>query len=1137
MFDKKQLKRMAGTTIYYRGLDIYQREGVLEFSAESKDRGMSDRIEAMVQGSGRKRYHIELTYDYEFNEIADYYCDCPAYYSYDGPCKHCVAAALKYIDYQGRQNIITKLLKRQERVQGQQNQPWQSPGNQEHASGQFAQPSAASTLPTRRTASGYSPTIRQEPQTTPAMKALLGRQMTRRSLPILQKDIYAKVSLEPTLQVAADSVSLDFRVGISHKYVVKDVFQFVDLMQRNAEFSYGQKLNFIHDISAFASESRPLVHFLMNWAENNKGFYMQTRYNGYGYQESLAKLRTIPLKLDDLERFLDSVENREFTVCLGSIGEGRWRLTEDSLSRKLMICGKGKGVEVSMDAIPGIWTDNYFVYFKQGLIYRVKRKPLEQVLDFMNCLENLPEKKAFIQESDMPAFCRELLPILEKCFQCSYENFSKEKYSMEEASFEIYLDAPQKDMVTCRVKAVYGEKKYDVYGKQGANGRTETQRDVVKEMEVGTKVGDYCNAYDEKNACMVLVEDEDKLYELLTEGVAEFQTLGEVFISEALKHVRVTPAPKVEMGVSLSGDLLELTVSTEDIPLEELQEILSRYNRRKKYYRLKNGDFINMEEESLGALLELKEGLGLSDAQIGAGKVTVPKYRALYLDEASKEWEALSIEKNKEFRGLVRNMKTVEDNDFEVPESLQKILREYQKRGFLWLKTLKYNGFGGILADDMGLGKTLQVIAFLLSEYNETAPERRKPVLIVCPASLVFNWSSEIERFAPELTAKMIVGTAAERRDLLRQAAGGDILLTSYDLLKRDLDAYEEIQFSCQVIDEAQYIKNHNTQVARAVKAIRAGFKLALTGTPVENRLSELWSIFDYLMPGFLHSYQRFRSAYEMPIVQGEEETIGKRLQKMIRPFVLRRLKKDVLKDLPDKLEENMYVRLEGEQQKLYDAHVKRLMLMLDKHSDEEFKRSKIQVLAELTRLRQICCDPALIYEDYKGESAKTGLCVDMIKNAVNGGHKLLVFSQFTTMLSRLCACLEEEGISHYTLTGATSKEKRKQLVEAFQQDETSVFCISLKAGGTGLNLTAADIVMHYDPWWNLAVQNQATDRAHRIGQQNVVNVYKLIAKNTIEEKIVNLQDKKKALAEQILGGEGMDSADFSREELLELLK
>lgn len=478
----------------------------------------------------------------------------------------------------------------------------------------------------------------------------------------------------------------------------------------------------------------------------------------------------------------------------------------------------------------------------------------------------------------------------------------------------------------------------------------------------------------------------------------------------------------------------------------------------------------------------------------------------------------------------------MEENAFEAPASLESIMRPYQLTGFLWLKTLYRNGFGGILADDMGLGKTLQTIAFLLSEYLEAKAADNRRALIVTPASLVFNWKNEFSLFAPGLPVRMVTGAAAERREIIRGAQSRDILITSYELLKRDLEAYEGISFFCQIIDEAQYIKNHNTQAAKAVKTIESGCRFALTGTPIENRLSELWSIFDYLMPGFLYGYQRFRAQIELPVVQNQDEAAMERLQKMVRPFILRRLKKDVLTDLPDKLEKCMYASMEGEQQKLYHAHVQRIRMMLDKQSEEEFRTGKIQILSELTKLRQLCCDPALIYENYESPSAKASLCVDLVKNAVAGGHKVLLFSQFTSMLENLQQKLEEEEISYYVLTGSTPKEQRLALVERFNTDDTNVFCISLKAGGTGLNLTAADIVIHFDPWWNLAVQNQATDRAHRIGQTNVVNVYKLIMKDTIEENIMKLQERKKELAEQVLSGEDLGSGSFTKEELLELL-
>ena len=350
-----------------------------------------------------------------------------------------------------------------------------------------------------------------------------------------------------------------------------------------------------------------------------------------------------------------------------------------------------------------------------------------------------------------------------------------------------------------------------------------------------------------------------------------------------------------------------------------------------------------------------------------------------------------------------------------------------------------------------------------------------------------------------------------------------------FDYFVRDIELYQDLPFFCEIIDEAQFIKNHATQGAKAVKTIHASFRLALTGTPVENQLSELWSIFDYLMPGFLYTYDKFKKRYESPIVKDQDEEALGRLQRMTAPFILRRLKSDVLKELPEKLETVIYSKMEKEQQELYTANA----WQLKEHLDDG---NKIQILSALTRLRQICCDPRLCYGNYKAGSAKLKTCMDLIRTGVEGEHKILLFSQFTSMLELIGARMKKEGISYYQLTGETSKEDRLKLVQAFHKDETPVFLISLKAGGTGLNLTAADMVIHYDPWWNVAAQNQATDRAYRIGQEKQVSVFKLITRDTIEENILKLQESKRLLADQIVS-EGMVSlGSLSHDQLKELL-
>lgn len=1126
MFTRNMLKREAGDIIYQRGQELYENGSVRKLRLENGD--SCDVVRARVQGSGNLVYRVRLIYSWDTDYIEEYSCECAAYRNYDGMCKHCVAVALGYIDCCEDRTIAGVL-----------------------------RPETGKEEKVIRS-SVFEKSRRNLPQTSPAIAKLLRQRVLKRTLPITDTVCYGRVLLIPELKRTETGTVLAFSIGTEngHKYVLKDVFAFVRALEQNESFPYGQKLTFVHTREAFAEESRALVDFVCDWVENNRERYTRSygRYSYFNDYAYTAQLREMPLTEAQLEDFINLMGGCAFRGKIYGQAEKLWQETAGQLPRVLTVRGGEDGLNVSVD----LWDacrgkrDNF--YFVEGKIYRVSREEEDAIQDFLDCFRNVEAGKSlFVADRDVPAFCRDVLPSLEQAFTPNYVLFNKEDYGVKEVSFQIYLDAPGKDYFTCKLYAVYGEEKYDLF----KSAKLDTDRDTVKEIQVGQQVKRYFNEYNGAAGEMAIRDDEDMAYELLTRGIPEFQSFGEVFISEALKLVKVSPAPRPTVGVSLSGDLLELRMTAQDLSMEQLQEILSRYNRKKKFFRLKNGDFINMEGEAIGALLELKEGLNLSAGQIKSGIIELPKYRALYLDAESKEWIALGMERNREFKSLIRNMKTVEDNDFELPASLAGVLREYQKKGFLWLRTLKHNGFGGILADDMGLGKTLQVIALLLSVVMENRDVmesgkgredkkcgkngedgRRCPLaLVVCPASLVYNWNSEINRFAPELSVKMVVGNVQERQSLLGTCGAGDILVTSYDLLKRDLELYRSLKFTTQIIDEAQYIKNYNTQAARAVKEIKAGFKLALTGTPIENRLSELWSIFDYLMPGYLYSYTHFRDSYETPIVQDQDETARKRLQKMIRPFVLRRLKKDVLTDLPDKLEENMYARLEGEQQELYDAHVERLRLSLDEKTDEEFKKAKIQILAELTKLRQLCCDPELLYDNYTGGSAKTQMCMDIVRNAIGGGHKILLFSQFTTMLERICREFRKENISHYVLTGATGKEERRNLVESFQSDDTSVFCISLRAGGTGLNLTAADIVIHYDPWWNLAVQNQATDRTHRIGQENVVSVYKLIAKDTIEEKIMCLQEKKKELADQLLNAEEVGSGSFSREELLELLQ
>lgn len=1106
IISRDYIRELAGKEEFNAGCHLYRYDRVKEYSYSKSE--YVDFIGGNVKDNGHDTYKTSIEVSRDSGDIISCVCDCGRASEWDGLCRHCVAVLLEYRDQMNNFAAIGEYLKKINNHGGAER-------------GKYGE--------------------RIKPLTTPGLKEILYRSVSDRTFMLNETDIYGKVRLQPALKMGRNDIHVSFKVGTKQMYVIKDVFDFVALFERGEKYRYGKQLEFVHIDSALDEKSGKILEFISNWVKNNKNRYRISYNNNhyYGIQQNSSydmyqKLKEIPLSPADFDEFMEIMRDDEIMAEVqdrhqwGTVS--KWQMSDETFKYHVHIRGDNNdGVSINISNVYTCAGIKNLYVFENGEIHVIPKESFGDIQEFVLRILGADRSNGYIGADDVSLFVRDFLPGLQEKCECEISEFVPEKYSIAKPDYEIYIDMPQYDMISIKPFAVYGTNKYALYD-------TETDialRDIKDENGHGRVIAKYTNAFERENMSMV-ISDEELMYDFLTEGIKELQESGQVFISDELKKIEISGPPRMDVGVSLSGDMLELNITTDGLSIDEVAEILSKYNRKKKYYRLKNGNIIRLGSE-FDTLADITSDLQLKAKQLADGSVQIPKFRALYIDEQLREGGKIHTHKNKDFKSLIRNMKTIGDNDFEVPSQLENIMREYQKYGFMWIKTLYNNGFGGILADDMGLGKTLQVIAFLLSEKLENADE--KISLIVCPASLVYNWKNEIEKFAPELNAKIITGNANDRRELIADRAGYDVMITSYDLLKRDIDEYENIDFFCQVIDEAQYIKNHTTQVSRAVKEICAGFKLALTGTPVENRLSELHSIFEYLMPGFLYSYKRFRNEIEVPVVQENDKNVMKRLQKIIGPFVLRRLKKDVLKELPDKLEKCMYIQMDYEQQRLYDAHAKRLKMQLENSTDSEFISGKLQVLSELTKLRQICCNPLLVYDDYKGGAAKLEVCLDMINEAVENGHKILLFSQFTTMFAYIQEGLDKRGIKYYTLTGTTKKEKRIELVERFNTDDVPVFCISLKAGGTGLNLTAADIVIHYDPWWNIAVENQATDRAHRIGQKNVVNVYKLITKGTIEENIIRLQDKKRELADNILGGESGMSGNFSREELIEILK
>ena len=992
--------------------------------------------------------------------------------------------------------------------------------------------------------------------TSPEIRMMIREYTNREVARILGEEEREPVYLHPYLQIRRGEVLLEARIGREKRYIVKNLLEFAQAVHSGKRVEYGKGMAFEHVPSAFAPESRPFLDLLLEEADAYIRHYEEMRGHA---GLPLPVMRALTLGSAARDRLFDLLEGKEVQTEDEKGAERVCRVERKDPRFPVEVEARGDGIAVTVPSALTSFRGEQRLYVADGLhLFGCSELYTETMGVFLEqmeqggreCGSRKEKRELLVGSRDIPLFYARVLEGMEALGILQSPEIDWEKYRPEalKARFEFDSDSP--DELRLRPTLSYGDFTFSPLADEHVP--REICRDVPAEFYISRLITRYFSYWEDESGELVIRGDEEALYQVLSEGMPQFQEVGEVWLSESVRHLRVLPPPEVSMGVSLGGGWLDLKIETAGIDPAELLQVLSEYRQKKKYYRMKNGEFLQLSGGGLQALDSLTADLGLTKSEFQAGEAKIPAYRAFYLDSLSGDGRMKLFQRDEAYGMMVRDLKTAQSVSYAVPAVLEKTLREYQKIGYTWMRTLARYHFGGILADDMGLGKTLQVIALLTAFYQEKTEQKAAgnegsgselplPSLIVCPASLVYNWGQEFARFSPEIRVLLIAGTAKERQEQLEEqmrmeaSEGAQVIITSYDLLKRDRAAYRGRTFEYEIIDEAQVIKNAKTQGAKAVKEISANVRFALTGTPVENRLSELWSIFDFLMPGFLYGYRKFRERYELPIVKNQDPEALTALRRMTGPFVLRRLKKDVLRELPGKEERIVYSAASGRQQKLYTASALKLKEALA--GGAWSGNGKLEVLSQLMRLRQICCDPALCFEDYTGESAKLETCVSLIASASAAGHKILLFSQFASMLERIQERLLQEGISSHLLVGATPKEERSRMVQAFASDEVPVFLISLKAGGTGLNLTAADIVIHYDPWWNVAAQNQATDRAYRIGQEKPVTVYKLILKDTIEENLLKLQNAKLALAAQVVS-EGMVSlGDLSQNELMELFE
>lgn len=1085
MISETALARACRPAIFERARMIAQREGRMGERACTYEGRLTHLSANVDSSSGRPgSYEASIIIDEVADEVFSCSCSCPAAARFPGPCKHSIAVALDFNRHP-------------ERYEGMDER-------------RHAATSSAITAYLDRVARQSRPRIVREDATDAGTVRVLARLL-------LDRDLFL------SLRVA----------GPRGSYVIRDLGEFESLISEGAYHEYGKNLGFVHETGSFAKESRALVAFVCRCVRNRRSFAAGRRF-GHVYATSGSttlpgkELRLSPPEMDEL---MELLVGRTVSFEAASPVGGR-PVAQGARAQEVLVADGDPRLALEVVALG----DDAYELVRHGSAVAFSSTERLFVLQdgvLLRCSERLWGAAAFLQQvycspatqlvmthEDARRFVLGALPSLERSLPVTLPA-ELDALRPEPLRLTFALDRSGRS-VTCDARATYGERSVSLFDR--AQGDEHLWRDGVAEAQARSVVLRYFTTAREGGA-LVSRPDAETVARIVFEGVAELRRLGEVRSSEAFLRLAPRTRPQARVRVSSHGGLIDLTVATDDLPPSELRAVLSSYRQRRRYHRLRDGSFVDLVDADLREASLVADELGLSAAELAAGTVRIPSYKAFLLDALVPDED-----KDASFAACLEGFRSVDPDAYEPPAELAGRLRPYQVTGFKWLSSLVDMGFGGILADEMGLGKSAQVISLVLARRGQGQ------TLVVCPASLVYNWVAEFAKFAPELDVVAVAGDAAERERLRRQE-GHEVLITSYYLLRRDVEAYASRRLWCVVVDEAQFIKNHQTLAARAVKTLDAQHRLALTGTPVENRLSELWSIFDFLMPGLLGGYERFRDRYEQPIEYGDEEA-AQMLRAAVGPFVLRRSKADVLDDLPDKLEQVVSCHMEHEQRQLYAAREQALRESLMGDDAPQLGSGRMQVLAELTRLRQLCCDPRLVYEDYDGGSCKLDAIWELVSSAIDASAKVLVFSQFTGFLSLVAERLEKEGVTFYTITGSTPKQRRVELVDAFNADETPVFLVSLRAGGTGLNLVGASVVIHADPWWNAAVEDQATDRAHRIGQTRDVAVYKIIARGSIEERICRLQESKLDLAGQVVGEGGGPAtlASLRREDLLALL-
>lgn len=1087
------IKTLCGKLSYERG-EAYYRAGKVTFTHY-------DSISAIYEATVQDTEMYKVTVNIDQHGDVDAKCTCPALPSYDYYCKHIAAVLLNtfHIEHDGRSPIQS-----------------------------FSQIINSQTSDSAASISGIS---YQDMKLTNNMIHLFGNKPTlrttgARTIIDSREILHVEFICKPVLYgYKKYMVGIEIRIGPKRTYVVQRIRDFLDRFERSEAFVFSKHFTYDPEIYYLQAEDDAIIQQLLR-VHQHEQLYRDTAHMTSFRSTGTSNDRMLiipPVSWEVLLPLLAKAPSVEIEDLNKRTYKGIHVSDEAPPLHFEFDQAQGNGYQLDVQGLdPLTIFEVYGMILSDGQLLKLGIEQCKRLSELKNMLTLSQKEQVQIPLEQMEPFIDKVIPGLMKLGSVHIAQTIADRIVHTPLQGKLYLDRV-KDRLLASLEFRYGD--LFINPLEGNVHSRSTDRILMRDGEQERRILELMDQSSfAKTESGYFMNDEDEEYEFLYRIVPELEKMIEIFATTAVKERLYTEhaPPQISIDMNDRTNWLEFKFDLEGIPETEIVNVLKSLEEQRKYYRMPNGALMPLESAEFQEIIRFMNEMGVSKGDLNGTEVRLPVVRGLHLIDAQQKGNTVKL--GKSLRRLLENMRNPDNLDFTVPEQLEPILRDYQKFGFQWMKTLAHYRFGGILADDMGLGKTLQSIAFISSVLPEIR-QQKIPAMIVCPASLVYNWRNELHKFSPEIRTAIADGTKTERSRILKDMSDLDVIITSYPLLRRDIELYIQQTFHTLIFDEAQAFKNHNTQTAQTVRELQSQYKFALTGTPVENRLEELWSIFETVFPELFPGRKAFNDL--------SRATVAKR----IRPFLLRRLKSDVLKELPEKIESLQASELLPDQKKLYAAYLAMLQQETLKHlHDKGFQKNRIKILAGLTRLRQLCCHPALFVEDYKGSSSKFEQLLDIIEECRNAGKRLLVFSQFTSMLSIIGRELGIQGVPYFYLDGQTPSSERVELCNRFNGGERDLFLISLKAGGTGLNLTGADTVILYDLWWNPAVEQQAADRAHRIGQKKVVQVIRLVTQGTVEDKMYELQQKKKNLIDEVIkpGQEALSS--LTEEEIREIL-